>query len=112
MRALSRASAASKAFWTMVRAVFGFSSRKRPRKSPTDEVDDALDLAVAELGLGLAFELRVGDAEGDDGSQTFAEVVAGGDEVLEERFLLAVVVESAREGGAESGEVRAALRSW
>ena len=47
-------------------------------------VDDAFDLAVAELGLGLAFELRLGHAERDDGREAFAAVVAAGHEVLVE----------------------------
>ena len=40
--------------------------------------DEALDLAVAQLGLGLAFELRLGHPDGDDGGQALADVVAGG----------------------------------
>ena len=35
-----------------------------------DRGDDPLDLAVAELGFGLALELRVGNADGDDGRQS------------------------------------------
>ena len=36
-----------------------------------------LGFGVAELGLGLAFELRVGEFDGDHGRQAFAHVVAG-----------------------------------
>ena len=71
-------------------------------------VDDAFDLAVAELGLGLAFELRLGHAQRDDGRQPFAEVVARGDQVLEQAFLLAVVVQ--RSGSGPSGSRRRACR--
>ena len=39
-------------------------------------VDDAFDFAVAELGFGLAFELRMGHAAADDGGEAFAEVLA------------------------------------
>ena len=72
-------------------------------------VDDAFHLAVAQLGLRLAFELRVRDADGDDGRQPFAEIVAGGRQVLEQVFLLAVVVQRPRQRGAKSGDVRAAF---
>ena len=41
-----------------------------------DRLDDALHLAVAELGLGLALELRVRNLHADDRSQPFADVVA------------------------------------
>ena len=58
-------------------------------------VDDAFDLAVAELGLGLAFELRLGHAQRNDGRQAFAEILARGDQVLEEVFFLAVGVQRA-----------------
>ena len=74
-----------------------------------ERVDDAFDFAVAELGLGLAFELRMGHAATDDGGEAFAEIFAGGDEVFEEAAVLAVVVDAAGEGGAEAGEVRAAF---
>ena len=42
-----------------------------------DRLDDALDLGVAELGLGLAFELRLRNLDADDRGQPFADVVAG-----------------------------------
>ena len=74
-----------------------------------DGGDDAFDFAVAELGFGLAFELRVRDAQREDGGEAFADIVAGGDQVAEQVFLLAVVVQGAREGGAEAGDVRAAF---
>src|SRR4029079_15558480 len=37
-------------------------------------VHDALDFAVAELGLGLAFELRMRNATADDCGEAFAEI--------------------------------------
>ena len=40
-------------------------------------LDLALDLGVAELGLRLALELRVGQLDADDGRQSLADVVAG-----------------------------------
>ena len=42
-----------------------------------DRLDDALDLGVAELGLGLPFELRLRNLDADDRGQPFADVVAG-----------------------------------
>ena len=66
-------------------AVLGFSSRYLREEVADGRVDDAFDLAVAELGLRLAFELRLrARGSDDDGGEAFAEVVAGGDEVLEE----------------------------
>ena len=38
---------------------------------------EGLRFGVAELGLGLAFELRVGELDGHDGGQAFAHVIAG-----------------------------------
>ena len=39
-------------------------------------LDLALDLGVAQLGLGLALELRIGHLDADDRRQAFADVVA------------------------------------
>ena len=41
-----------------------------------DRFDDALDLGVAELGLGLPLELRPRDLDADDRGEPFADVVA------------------------------------
>ena len=41
-----------------------------------DALDDALDLGVAELGLRLAFELRLRNLHRDDRRHAFADVVA------------------------------------
>ena len=76
-----------------------------------EALDDAGDVGVAELGLGLALELGVGDLDGDDADDALADVLAG--EVLlallEELVCPGVVVHHAGEGGAEAGEVGAAL---
>jgi hypothetical protein len=40
-------------------------------------LDEALDLGVAELGLGLALELRLAELDRDDGGEALADVVAG-----------------------------------
>ena len=65
--------------------------------SVTARLDLALDLGVAELGLGLALELRLGQLDADDRRQPLAHVVAGevGVVVLEDRVLARVVVERA-----------------
>ena len=39
-------------------------------------IDRAHDLAVAEFGLGLSFELRLGDLHRNDRCQTLPEIVA------------------------------------
>ena len=72
-------------------------------------VDYAFDFAVAELGFGLAFELRLRHAEGDDGGEALAAVVAAGDQVFVLPFLFAVGVDGAGNGGAEAGDVGSAL---
>ena len=74
-------------------------------------LDQAADLGVAQLGLGLALELRVLELDRDERREALAHVLAG--EVLllllEEVLLAGVVVDRARERAAEAGEVRAAL---
>ena len=74
-------------------------------------LDLALDLGVAELGLGLALELRVGQLDADDRGQALADVVARqvAVGVLEDAGPARPVVERARQGGAEAGDVRAAV---
>ena len=76
-----------------------------------DALHHALDLDVAQLALGLALELRVGQLDADDGGQALAHVVAHqvGVVVLEELVLVGIVVQDARQGRAEAGEVRAAV---
>ncbi len=75
------------------------------------DLDQAADLGVAQLALGLALELRVLELDRDESREPFADVLAG--EVLlfllEEALLAGVVVDSARERAAEAREVRAAL---
>ena len=109
LRAATRASAASRPLLPIAFAAFGFSSRNLVRYSPKRLVDDAFDFAVAELGFGLAFELRMRHAAADDGGEAFAEIFAGGDEVFEEAAIFAVLVDAAGERGAEAGKMRAAF---
>ena len=76
-----------------------------------DRGDEALHARVAELGLRLALELRVGQLGRDDRGQALADVLAGEVLVLllELALLARVAVERARQRRAEAGEVRAAL---
>ncbi len=74
-------------------------------------VDERADVRVAELGLGLAFELRLDELDGHDRGQPLADILAGERLVraLEQAAFLGVVVDHARHGGLEADEVRAAL---
>ena len=76
-----------------------------------EALDGALDLAVAQLGLGLALELRLLDLDAQDGREAFPEVVAGEVDLglLEELVLVGVALERPRQRAAEAGHVRAAL---
>src|SRR4051794_14327470 len=76
-----------------------------------DRGDEALHAGVAELGLRLALELRVGELGRDDRGQPLAHVLAGEVLVLllELALLARIAVERARQGGAEARQVRAAL---
>ena len=74
-------------------------------------LDERADRHVAELGLCLALELRVAQADGDDGGQSLADVLA-----VEVRILLlelalgpGVAVHHVGEGLAEALLVHAAL---
>ena len=77
LRAASRARAAETAFSTILRADRRVLLEEVAQALADDALDDALDLAVAELGLGLALELRLAELDGDDGRQALADVVAG-----------------------------------
>ena len=77
-----------------------------------DRVDDAVDLGVDELHLGLRFEARIRQLDAEDADQTFAHVVAGNGRILflHQAVGLRVLVDRFRQGGAETGQVRAAVR--
>jgi hypothetical protein len=76
-----------------------------------DLLDQPLHFGVPELALGLPLELGIGDADGDHRGEPLAHVVARhvALEALEEAVGLRVVADGAGEGGAEAGEMRAAL---
>ena len=74
-------------------------------------LDLALDLGVAELGLRLALELGIGQLDADDRGQALADVVAGqvAVRVAEHARSPRPVVERARQGRPEAGDVGAAI---
>ncbi len=111
LRAASRASAASIAFCDDLLGRGRVLFEELAELVVDDLGDDPLDLAVAQLGLGLPLELRVGHADADDRGEPFLEVLAGDRQVL---LVLGdvgpgVVVEGPGQGGAEAGQVGAAL---
>ncbi len=77
-------------------------------------VHDSVDLGIHELHLGLRFETRIRQLDAQDANQTFANIVAGncGILVLQEAVRLRVLVDGLGERGAETGQVRSAIRIW
>src|SRR5579883_3460764 len=75
-----------------------------------ERLHDAGDVGVP-FAFGLAFELGLGKFDADDGDQAFADVIAGEVlfDVFKEAELLAGVIDGAGEGGAEAGQVGAAI---
>ena len=76
-----------------------------------DGGDQAFDFGVDELDLGLGFEARIGQFDAQDTDQPFADIVAGNGRVffLEQLIGAGVLVDGAGQGGAESGEMGAAV---
>src|SRR5207249_3086084 len=76
-----------------------------------DLLDQAFDVAVAELGLGLPLELRLRQPHRDDRGEPLPDVVAADAtlEVLEEAVGLRVGRERAGQRGAESGQMCSTL---
>ena len=111
LRAASRARAASTDFETIRLASVGFSSRNSPSFRLTVSLTRPSTWRVAQLGLRLALELRLGELHRDHGGQALADVLAREVRVLllQEPLLAAVGVDRAGERRAEAGEVRAAL---
>jgi len=76
-------------------------------------VHGAGHLGVAQFGLGLSLELRLGHLDGNHGGESFAEVFAADFDFglfkLLGRYLLGVFLEHAGERLAEADEVGAAL---
>ena len=76
-----------------------------------DRLDEAGHARVAELGLGLTLELRLGELRRDDRGEALADVLAGEVVVLllELADVARVLVDDAGQRRAEAAEVRAAL---
>ena len=74
-------------------------------------LDKALDLGIAQLGLGLALELRIAHLDGNDSRQAFAAVITGEVAVLflDELMLLGIAVHQGGQGRTEALFVRATL---
>ena len=74
-----------------------------------DGLHDALDLAVAEFGLGLPLKLGLGHFDAQDTGQTLADVLAGQIlfDVLEQVVIAGVGVDGASQGALEADEVGA-----
>ena len=76
MRAASRAVAASIARIDDLARVGGIFLEVLAELLVDQRRDHPLDFGVAELGLGLALELRLGQLDADDRDQALAGVVA------------------------------------
>ncbi len=74
-------------------------------------IDGRRYLVVAELGLGLSLELRLGHLDRDDSRETLAEVVAVDIELQlgEHARVVGIFFQSTRQSAAETGKVRTAL---
>ena len=111
LRAAIRADAAACALRTMSRALGGVLLEPGAELVVDHALHEALGLGVAELGLGLALELRLAELDRDDRGQALADVVAGDPvlALLDQAPLLAPVVDQGGERGAEALLVGAAL---
>ena len=112
LRAASRARAASTALSDDLLRDRRVLLEIRPELVVDDRLDDPLDLGVAELRLGLPFELRPRDLDADDGDQALADVVAADVRVLQilgQVVLAGVVVDRPRQRRAEARQMRAAF---
>ena len=96
---------------TMILASFGFSSRKSVSASRHDLFDHRPHFGGHQLVFGLRRELRIRQLDGQDASQAFPHVVAGGLHFrsLGELVLLDVLIQRARHRRAQRREMRAAV---
>src|SRR5690606_17509716 len=71
-----------------------------------------LHFRIEQLNFGLALELRIGVLDADDGRQTFERITAAevGVFFLDEAILARIAVDHTGHGGAETGEMRTAIR--
>jgi hypothetical protein len=111
LRAASRARAAESAF-SMIARPPGVLLEELGELLVDHALDGALDLAVAQLGLGLPLELRLLDLDREtqvSPSRTSSPESASSPPFLKRPALAGVVVDGAGQRGLEAGEVRAAL---
>ena len=75
--------------------------------------DQRLYFRVHQLDLGLAFKLRVGMLDADDGCHAFSSIIAGevGITILDQAVLAGVVIQHTRGRGPESGQMCTAIDS-
>ena len=74
-------------------------------------LDEALDLAVAELGLGLAFKLWIRVLDGNNCRQPFSNIFASQVRfrIFQNAVFAAVIVDDARQRRFKAGFVRSAF---
>ena len=111
LRAAIRAVAAARDLRAISLPSVGFCSNHAPSWSLTIFCTNVLGLGVAELGLGLALELRLAELDGHDRGEALADVLAGevGVLVLEDVPLAGEPVDERRQRRAEALLVGAAL---
>ena len=105
LRAASRASAASKRLANDPLGHSRVGLKKLGQPLVDDPGGDPLNLAVAQLGLGLTLKLRVGNPDADDRREAFLEVLTSDRQVfvLGRGNCLGVLVQRAGQGRAEPG---------
>ena len=71
-----------------------------------DGLDDALDVGIAQLGLRLALELRIGELDADDRGQPFSDVIVPlGWSFSDSTLALRAQSLRSGQGGPEAGDV-------
>ena len=111
LRAAWRACAARMTFCTMVLASFGMLLEVIGEHAAHGLGYGLGHLLVAELGLGLAFELGLHDLDADDGGEAFAEVVSADVELelVEHARCVGILLQGVGQSTAEAAEVGAAF---
>ena len=104
-------SGGSEAFFDDALGIIGVLFKVKAKPVVDDAFHDALDLGIAQLAFGLAFKLRLGELDADDGRQAFADIIAGqvGFIFLDQLVLAGIIIQDAGQGGTETGQVGAAV---
>ena len=87
-------------------AMLGFFFHILGQLLEDDRIHNAFDIRIDQFFLGLSLELRIGHANGNDGDQTFAKVIARRNNFFEQLFALAVIVNGSRQCGSKPAKVR------